>query len=332
MGRVAGGGHGGHAAEIVVFVGDGIGRAPGGQYAAFGVVRGLCDLPEGVGDRALPPGGVVGEGGDVPGGVGNRSDLSEGVIHKGLPDAARAAVGSSGRGKLPAEIVDLPPRHIPRRCHGKGYHGPNADSSNPWKTGNHRYRSRLLYHLPCRFCHYVRTSLTPLYPIVICYDATPLPLATRRYDATPLPARFPVSRYPYTPLLTSRGSALYRYLSSSILLGATGLGELPAYSFHHESHPHLKYISIGNTPCATYPDHANILLSKSLAHLLFHNNRRPLHSSHRNRQQYLPAIQSKHSVHVPMAIISNSGYGVFADTHRYHSIFSHLHRCGPHKF
>src|SRR5690606_1079511 len=43
--------HGGHAALIVVFVGDGVGRAPGGDDAAFQVVGGVGFLSEGVDGR-----------------------------------------------------------------------------------------------------------------------------------------------------------------------------------------------------------------------------------------------------------------------------------------
>ena len=60
VGGVAGGGHGGHAAGGVVLVGDGVGGAPGGADAAFGVVGGVGDLAEGVGDGGAAAEGVIG--------------------------------------------------------------------------------------------------------------------------------------------------------------------------------------------------------------------------------------------------------------------------------
>jgi hypothetical protein len=52
---VAEGAHRDHAAVGIVLVGHGVGRAPGGDGAAEGVVGGVGDLAEGVGDAVRRP-------------------------------------------------------------------------------------------------------------------------------------------------------------------------------------------------------------------------------------------------------------------------------------
>ena len=79
-GIVAGGGHGGHAAKGIVLVGDGIGRAPGGDGVVVRIVGGVGDLAEGVGDGGAASEGVVGVPGAVGGGIGLPGDAAEVIV------------------------------------------------------------------------------------------------------------------------------------------------------------------------------------------------------------------------------------------------------------